>query len=100
MGMEKTTKTIRMTAEQTEIYDNGGDDVRDPMMRKLRAEARALMVPHPEPCGNCGSTGFAEYPMSGQFRRGCCAENGAHELHAPKTVEILTADGVVADAVQ
>jgi hypothetical protein len=56
--------TITMTAEQTEIYDNGGDDVRDPMMRALRVEARRL-----------------------------------HESHG-RTVEIHTADGVVADVAQ
>lgn len=62
--MKTTQTTIRMTAEQTAIYDDGGDDVRDPMMRALRAEARAL-----------------------------------HESHG-QTVEILTADGIVADVAQ
>lgn len=62
--MSHPQTSIRMTAEQTEIYDNGGDDVRDEMMRKLRAEARRL-----------------------------------HEEHG-RTVEIYTADGVVADVAQ
>lgn len=61
---KKIQTTITMTAERTLVYDEGGDDERDPMMRKLRAEARRL-----------------------------------HEEHG-RTVEIYTADGVVADVAQ
>lgn len=61
---EPAATSIRMTVEQTEIYDNGDAPAQDDLMRKLRAEAKRL-----------------------------------HEASG-KTIEIYTADGIVADVAQ